>query len=55
MSPGWIIALEVTAVLGGVLAFGIWELLSLRRDRQRDRDRERHQRATRGIRNGSID
>lgn len=51
MSSGWIVALELIAVLGVVLGFGAWELLSLRRDRQR----ERRQRAERGIRNGSSD
>jgi hypothetical protein len=49
VSSGWIVALEVTAVLGGVLAFGIHELLSLRRDRKRDAA----QRAERGMRNGN--
>jgi hypothetical protein len=35
VSSGLIIALELTLVLGGVLALAVWELLRLRRDRSR--------------------
>ena len=34
MSSGLIVALEMCAVLGVVVGFGVWELLRLRRDRR---------------------
>jgi hypothetical protein len=34
---GWLGLVELLLVLGGVLAFGVWELISLRRDRNRVR------------------
>ena len=37
MSSSLIITLEMAGVLGVVLAFGFWELWTLRRDRERDR------------------
>ena len=40
MSPGLIVALELTLVLGVVLGLAVWELLRLRRDRARDAERE---------------
>jgi hypothetical protein len=36
MESGLIVALELALVLGGVLAFAVWELLKLRRYRRRD-------------------
>lgn len=38
MSPGWIVGLELTAVLGVVLGLAVRELLSLRHDRERPDD-----------------
>jgi hypothetical protein len=39
MSSGWLVALEMILVLGGVLGLAVWELLRLRRDKtRRDRD-----------------
>jgi hypothetical protein len=35
VSPGLIVALEVTLVLGVLIGLAAWELLSLRRDRRR--------------------
>ena len=41
MSSSLIIGLEMALVLGGVLAFGFYELLSLRRERRRDAARHK--------------
>lgn len=40
MSSSLLITLEMSGVLGVVLAFGFWELWSLRREKARDRARE---------------
>ena len=37
MSSSLLITLEMAGVLGVVLAFGFWELWSLRRDKARDK------------------
>ena len=37
MSSGWIITLEFALVIGLVLGFGIWQLISLRKYRDQDR------------------
>ena len=36
MSSGLIIALEAGFVLGGLIAFALWEIFSLRREKRRD-------------------
>jgi hypothetical protein len=36
MSGAWLIALEAALVIGVVFGFGVWQLWSLRRERQRD-------------------
>jgi hypothetical protein len=41
MSSGLIIALEMTLVLGVVIGFAVWELISLRRDRKRSKNPDR--------------
>jgi hypothetical protein len=41
---GWLGLVELLLVLGGVLAFGAWELISLRRDRSSDKKRSAHDR-----------
>ncbi len=38
MSSGWIVLLEFMLVVGLVLGFVVWQLVSLRRQRRRDRD-----------------
>lgn len=40
MSSSLLITLEMAGVLGVVLAFGFWELWSLRRDKARDKSEE---------------
>jgi hypothetical protein len=40
MSSSLLITLEMAGVLGVVLAFGFWELWSLRRDKVRDKAEE---------------
>ena len=42
---GWLGLVELLLVLGGVLAFGAWELISLRRDRNSDKKRGAHDRS----------
>jgi len=42
---GWLGLLELLLVLGGVLAFGAWELISLRRDRSSDKKHGAHDRS----------
>lgn len=36
MSSGLLVALELILVLGGVVGFGVWEIVKLRRERKRD-------------------
>lgn len=38
MSSGTLVLLEMLLVLGLVLGWAVWELLSLRRDKRRDKE-----------------
>jgi hypothetical protein len=45
MESSWLAIAEMILVLGGVLGFGVWQLVSLRRERDRAaREREDTQR-----------
>jgi hypothetical protein len=46
MSSSLLITLEMAGVLGVVLAFGFWELWSLRRDKVRGKARDKAEEAT---------
>lgn len=49
MSSSLLITLEMAGVLGVVLAFGFWELWSLRRDKVRDKARDKAEEAAEKI------
>lgn len=40
MSSGLLITLEISLVLGGLIALAVWELISLRRYRERERHKQ---------------
>ncbi len=42
---GWLGLVELLLVLGSVLAFGVWELISLRRNRSSDKKHGTHDRS----------
>lgn len=42
MSGSWFGIVEMSIFLGIPLAWGIWELVKLRREQARDREREAH-------------
>lgn len=41
MSDHWFGVIELSLFLGLPLAWGVWELVKLRREQRRDRERER--------------
>ena len=45
MSTGMLVAIEMFMIIGGVLAFGIYQLVSVRRSLARDREAQRQAQA----------
>lgn len=39
MQPQWLVAIEAALIFGGVLGFGIWQLVSLKREKKKDEEK----------------